>query len=154
MFGDLVDGEVRLSEYGEIVAEELATAVDANPNVICDRLAIMPNHFHVIFVFTESVGAIHESPKSPQSAAAGAIRELPLRMTRGERRKMELAKLVGRFKMRSAKRINISRGTPGWAVWQRNYHEHIIRDEEDLNRTREYIEMNPARWADDEEHPR
>jgi len=38
-------------------------------------------------------------------------------------------------------------------VWQRNYYEHIIRDGEDLNRIREYIINNPARWAEDENNP-
>jgi putative transposase len=38
-------------------------------------------------------------------------------------------------------------------VWQRNYYEHVIRDEEALHRLREYIRDNPASWADDEENP-
>jgi putative transposase len=44
--------------------------------------------------------------------------------------------------------------TPGAIIWQRNYYEHIIRDEADLNRIREYIASNPARWAEDDENPR
>jgi REP element-mobilizing transposase RayT len=43
-----------------------------------------------------------------------------------------------------------SRGTP---VWQRNYYEHVIRDEDDLNRIRQYILDNPARWDEDENNP-
>jgi len=43
-----------------------------------------------------------------------------------------------------------ARGTP---VWQRNYYEHVIRDEDDLNRIRQYIMDNPARWAEDENNP-
>ena len=45
------------------------------------------------------------------------------------------------------------RKTPGLPVWHRNYYEHVIRDEADLNRIREYINGNPARWAEDEENP-
>lgn len=45
------------------------------------------------------------------------------------------------------------RGTPGAAVWQRNYYEHIIRDEAEWGRIRDYIEANPVRWAEDRENP-
>ena len=46
------------------------------------------------------------------------------------------------------------RGTPGWLVWQRGYHEHVVRDEASLQRLQEYIADNPLRWAMDEENPR
>ena len=59
---------------------------------------------------------------------------------------MGLSKLVGRFKMVSAKQINILRNTPGVPVWQRNYYEHIIRNESELNRIRKYIINNPLNW--------
>jgi putative transposase len=51
------------------------------------------------------------------------------------------------------KRINQMRAMPGRPVWQRNYWEHVIRNEESLNRIRAYIETNPARWAEDQLHP-
>ena len=57
------------------------------------------------------------------------------------------------FKAASAGRINTLRGTPGASVWQRNFYEHVIRYEAVLNRIREYIEENPARWAEDPENP-
>jgi len=66
---------------------------------------------------------------------------------------MGLSKIVGRFKMNSAKRINEMRDTPGVAVWQRNYYEHIIRNEETLDRLRQYITNNPMQWALDRENP-
>jgi REP element-mobilizing transposase RayT len=65
---------------------------------------------------------------------------------------MTLPLLVGRFKTVSAKRINEMRGTPGTPVWQRNYYEHIIRDNAALGRIRRYIADNPARWAFDTEN--
>ena len=51
------------------------------------------------------------------------------------------------------KRINVLRGTPGACFWQRNYWEHIIRNDASLDRIREYIETNPARWELDQLHP-
>jgi len=67
-------------------------------------------------------------------------------MGRKNRRQMLLPKIIGRFKQNSSKQINILRGTPGCAVWQRGYYDHIIRNERSLNRIREYIHSNPQQW--------
>ncbi|HKZ46400.1 MAG TPA: hypothetical protein VJ202_03355 [Thermodesulfobacteriota bacterium] len=66
---------------------------------------------------------------------------------------MLIPKIVGFYKMNTAKRINQFRNTPGMPVWQRNYYEHIIRNEEDLNEIRGYIINNPLKWELDEENP-
>jgi REP element-mobilizing transposase RayT len=55
--------------------------------------------------------------------------------------------------MTSAKRINKAQGTRGNPVWQRNYYEHVIRDEESLGRICEYIQTNSLRWEMDRENP-
>jgi hypothetical protein len=60
--------------------------------------------------------------------------------------------IVG-FKSAATERINALRGTPSAPVWQRNYYEHIIRDEKSLNRIRQYIAENPLRWHLDAENP-
>jgi REP element-mobilizing transposase RayT len=57
-----------------------------------------------------------------------------------------LGRLIGAFKTVSTKKINLLRDTTGARFWQRNYYEHIVRDEEDLNRIRRYIAANPRRW--------
>ena len=64
-----------------------------------------------------------------------------------------LSEIIRAFKTFSARHINESRHTPGGPVWQRNYFEHVIRDEESLNRIRQYILDNPARWQFDCENP-
>lgn len=63
---------------------------------------------------------------------------------------MTLSKAVGYLKMNSAKLINHRRNVAGIPVWQRNYHEHVIRDERDLAAIRDYIASNPSRWDEDE----
>jgi putative transposase len=99
----------------------------------------MLNHVHEIIVLTEPVEAFHESP---------------LPKTMHQRRKMKLSKIIGRVKITSAKEINILQRTPGIPVWQRNYYEHIIRNEKELNNIRGYIINNPIKWATDDENPR
>jgi REP element-mobilizing transposase RayT len=61
--------------------------------------------------------------------------------------------IVRLFKSATTKRIYIARRMPSIAVWQRNYYEHIVRDESALDRIREYIETNPLQWAVVRENP-
>lgn len=138
LFGEVVDGEMRLNDVGKLVRDEWLRTRNIHPNVELDAFVVMPNHFHGISIINDSVGAIHESP---------------LQMTMTQRRNMALPKLIGRFKMLSSKRINEMRGTLGVPVWQRNYYEHIIRNLESLNRIREYIANNPLQWMLDRENP-
>ena len=60
--------------------------------------------------------------------------------------------LVAGFKSAVTKRVNEVRKSPGKPVWQRNYYEHIIRNEEELNKICDYIEQNPSQWAEDEDN--
>ncbi len=63
-----------------------------------------------------------------------------------------LSEIVRQLKTFSARRINKIRGMQGIPVWQRNYYEHVIRDESDLNSLREYIVNNPMNWQLDENY--
>jgi len=137
ILGDLVDGEMRLNEYGDIVRGEWLNLPNRFPDIELDAVVIMPNHIHAII-------AIH---------AVGVIHELPLRNDTKHRRTMLIPKIVGYVKMNTAKRINQSRNTPGARIWQRNYHEHVIRNEADLARIRKYVANNPRKWDTDRENP-
>jgi REP element-mobilizing transposase RayT len=61
--------------------------------------------------------------------------------------------IVRSFKSAVTKRINELHKTPGASVWQRNFHEHIIRNEMELNNVRQYIARNPLKWETDRENP-
>ncbi len=60
--------------------------------------------------------------------------------------------VIGFYKMNTAKAINISNDTRGTPVWQRNYYERIIRNQDSLNRIRRYIQENPIKWPIDPEN--
>jgi hypothetical protein len=64
-----------------------------------------------------------------------------------------LPTIIRSFKSAVTKRINETRKSPGVPVWQRNYHEHIIRNDADYNRIAEYVTTNPQRWNEDRLHP-
>ncbi len=96
--------------------------IPAHSHVELDAFVVMPNHVHGILFL---VRAGHAPP---------------------------LQTMVGSFKSAAAREVNRVRGTPGATVWQRGYHDHIVRGEEDLERIREYIVTNPARWSSDPEN--
>jgi putative transposase len=138
LLGDVSDGVMRLNRSGETV-QDCWNDHAKNPSAIgLDAFVVMPNHVHgIIVIVDQPVGSIHESTL-PKTAA--------------KRRAMLLPKIIGRFKMNSSKRINELRGTAGAPVWQRNYFEHIIRNDKSLYRIREYIAANPQRWQSDQEN--
>ena len=74
----------------------------------------------------------------------GALREAPLRA--GESRSL-LARAVGYLKMNSSKRVHQKYSK--LELWQRSFHEHVIRNENDYREIWEHIEANPAKWAED-----
>ncbi len=161
IFGIVISDEMRLNDVGEIVRDEWMKTPTIRPEVELDEYVIMPNHMHGIIIINDSsqshAGAIHESPRRevPQSEWwQDRIHESPPRMRKiDERRQMTLSKIIGRFKMNSAKQINLIRKTPGTPVWQRGFYEHIIRNDADLTRIRTYMANNPLQWAIDEENP-
>ena len=103
----------------------------------------MPNHVHGIIVITDDrkgtieVGARHVSPlhKPPRGVPP-----------------QSLGAIVGSFKSAVTKRIGRELNATG--IWQRNYYEHIIRDEKDLQNKTDYINANPSSWDEDENNPR
>ena len=124
-------------DYGQIVQQEWPRTGEIRREVRLDEFVVMPNHLHGI-VFIDAV----------VPATRRAHGRAPLR--RGPR---SLGSLIAGFKSAVTKRINIGRGTPRFPVWQRNYYEHVIRDENDLTRVCEYIGNNPLKWALDENNP-
>ena len=65
-----------------------------------------------------------------------------------------LGQVVAYFKYQSTKQINTILDSTGTPIWQRNFYEHIIRNEDEHERIHLYIESNPVNWMDDEENPR
>jgi REP element-mobilizing transposase RayT len=138
LLGEVVDGEMRLSEAGLLVETIWHSLPQRYQGLKVDALVVMPNHLHGIVVINDFVGAIHELP-----------RQTPMQ----RRRAMTLSKVIGYLKMNSAKQINLLRGNSGLPLWQRNYYERVIRDDHELDGIRQYIADNPAKWEMDENHP-
>jgi len=139
LFGDVVDGAMVLSPYGEIARDEWRRSAAMRAELELDAFVVMPNHVHGIV----KIASLEEA-----GADVGAHGRAPL-----HRPPRSLGSFIAGFKAATTKRINAARQTPGQPVWQRNYYERIIRDEEELNRIRQYIVDNPACWEEDPENP-
>jgi REP-associated tyrosine transposase len=131
LFGKIVDKKMKLNSLGIIANDYWKNLPTRYPFVELDKHQVMPNHIHGIM----SVRTIHKL----------SLRSLPPQT----RRNMLLSKIIGFYKMKTAKQINILRNTPSKPVWQRSFYDHVIRNEKDLERTREYIINNPENWKDD-----
>ncbi len=141
LFGEIIDGEMRLNAAGQIVQATWDNLPNHYPHIELDAWIIMPNHVHGIIVLVD-----------PHDVGAG-LKPAPTGTDTGNKRH-PLSEIVRGLKTFSARRINAIRGIPGVPVWQRNYYEHIIRNEASLQHIRNYIIHNPAKWPDDPENPR
>ena len=137
LFGNVVNDEMTLSEYGNIVENVWYNLTGHYQNIKLDKFMVMPNHIHgiIILIDADDVGA--------------GFKPAPTDLTKY----YPLSEIVRAFKTFSSRHVNELRITPGIPVWQRNYHEHIVRNENELNRIREYIINNPLRWQYDRENP-
>jgi REP element-mobilizing transposase RayT len=143
LFGEIVDKEMQLNEFGSIADECWRAIPEHFPDVELGTYIVMPNHVHGIIVIHESrssmgVRARHASPVQKPSNPRG--------FKRGS-----IGAIVASFKSAVTRRIGRERKIMG--VWQRNYYEHIIRDEKEWDRIHRYIECNPSRWAEDDQNP-
>lgn len=142
LFGEVADAEMHPNDAGRIVDRCWRDIPAHFPNFELDAFVVMPNHVHGIIVMVRDppVGATHASPLPDTATPRGPKRQ-------------SLGAVVGSFKSAASKYINALYGNPDTTLWQRNYYEHVIREEESLNRIRQYILHNPVRWAFDRENP-
>jgi putative transposase len=158
LFGEIVDGEMRLNRYGYIVRDAWFDLKKHYRHVELSAFVIMPNHVHGIIVLNDDGRGgsfLSGGTNLPDVSNAGRD-NLPTNQTRPyvkPKPRHCLPEIVRAFKSFSARRINHLRKTDGIPVWQRNYYEHIIRSEREMDNITKYIETNPLRWNDDDENP-
>jgi REP element-mobilizing transposase RayT len=138
LFGDVTKGEMRLNSLGYIAFSCWQAIPNHFPHVELDAFVIMPNHLHGILVISDTI--------------VGATPASPLRHPCGPTPK-SVGAIVGSYKAAVSKRINSICNTESNSIWQRNYYEHINRDQESLHNIRQYIVENPRCWTEDPENP-
>lgn len=126
LFGEVVDGEMRLNPSGQAVASVWQALPEHYAHVQVDAFVVMPNHVHGVVVLAL------DTPASPRHG---------------------LSEVVRGFKTFSARRANEFRKARGVAVWQRAFHDQVIRDAAILCQIRKYIAANPFEWPNESDHP-
>jgi putative transposase len=137
LLGDIQDGEMRLSPVGQVVRLRWQDLPRHALGLTLDLWVVMPNHLHGIIVL----------PGSIVTGTPGA--QL---LTAPEPRSLGVA--IGGFKSAVSREIAANNLSPVRPLWQRNYYERVIRNDQELDAIRRYIAENPLRWDDDPDHPR
>lgn len=154
-FGNVVNGEMVLNAYGTVAYNEWVKTSEIRPNVELGEFIIMPNHMHGIIrllgrgesnspemineLDSRDNGGVIDTPQPPDKRG---VCKTPLRSP-----SQTVGAIVRGYKSSVTKQL----GLMGFdeKLWQRNYYEHIIRDERSYQRISEYIINNPGKWSDD-----
>ncbi len=172
LFGDVINGKMQLNDAGRMVMQWWHEIENKYPDIICDEFICMPNHAHFIVI---NVGAdlcvcpdeLREHAKVGKPVEAdlcvcpgnkGEHTGSPQHAGSPQHTGSPLHRVVQWFKTMTTNGYIRGVKQNGWLpfsgkLWQRNYYEHIIRNDDEMNRIWEYIKTNPARWAEDRENP-
>ena len=122
LFGEIENKKIHYNEFGRIVRKTWLWLERQYSYIELDEWILMPDHLHGIIAY--------KSNWSGRSQIISTVIK-------------PLGRLIGAFKTVSTKKINIVRNTTGCRIWQRDFYDHIIRNEDDLERIRWYIKNNP-----------
>jgi putative transposase len=160
VFGKIQDKKMQLNDAGEMITSWYMELPKKFDNVICDEHIVMPDHFHSIIriVPIPAIGGADlcvcpDEKNERMGEHAGSPRREKIENKSGN----NLPAIVQWFKTMTTNEYIRNVKTKGWKpfsgkLWQRNYFEHICRDEYELIRIRQYIKNNPRNWGFDEEN--
>jgi putative transposase len=138
-FGDVKDGKMILNELGKIVEEEWLKTKEIRSIVDLNYYIVMPNHFHGNIIIMDVETSRRDVSKEYETGQRPVSTQL---------QPNSLGSIIGQFKSICTKRIH-KLGYEQFQ-WQPRFYDHIIRNEADLRRIREYIQNNPLKWELDE----
>jgi putative transposase len=157
LFGKVVNEEMILNKVGKVVEWEWLELPKRLSYVELGAHMVMPNHFHGILFIRETVGATRQGQTMSLSGKEPSQTFTPKGMDGSPLphgpKPASLGAIIAQFKSRVTKRIWKFPEFKNTPIWQRNYYEHIIRDEKDMQNKTDYIEANPLLWGEDDENP-
>lgn len=173
IFGEIKSGKMKLSPLGEIAYYQWLHLPIRFNNIELDAFVIMPNHIHGIIIITKNnnptprrgeagenrhgsppknpispaspVPSNHDSPRAPTASPSLSTNSPPPHGTVPG----SIGAIIQNYKSLTTRKINLLQRTKNETIWQRNFYEHIIRDETDFDRIVDYIHNNPIAWSDD-----
>ncbi|MEI7845720.1 MAG: transposase [Chloroflexota bacterium] len=149
IFGEVVDGEMKLSSLGQVAQEEWFKTAKLRSYVQLfeDEFVVMPNHAHGIIWLAGDADVGARRRRAPTSAPCPTVEKF------GAPVSGSIPTIVRAYKSAVTYAINRAQNTRGAPIWQRNYYEHIARNEAEINRFWDYIDNNPRKWDEDQLHP-
>ena len=136
LFGDIIDNDMYLSDFGEIINEEWLRSFEIRKELFCDTYCIMPNHIHAIVHIEKNYFDRTEIKKH-----GVAIRQ-----------PRSLSTFVGAMKGAATRRISKISNYTEDTFWHVRFHDHIIRTDFAYQHIYDYIQENPAKWESDKFH--
>ncbi|MCZ4693613.1 transposase [Ancylomarina euxinus] len=166
LFGKIDKGEMILNEAGKMIESEWLALKSRFPNIVLDEFVVMPNHFHGILGIVDK-NAVVPTNNNVETPLAGVQNNktgkpdigqpqgsAPTGITPTIKTNPTVGNIIGAFK--SITSVEYIKGieTKNWnqfkkRLWQRNYWEHIIRNDGAFDRISEYIQNNPRKWNED-----
>ena len=127
VLGEVLDGDVALTNLGRVASDYWRHVPQNFQDVSIDEFVVMPNHVHAVVIISECRGGVTPPLRTPT-----------------------LGQIVAYYKYQTTKQINQIRQQIGSSFWQRSFYDHIVRNDEELRRIRNYIVNNPLKWELDE----
>lgn len=152
LFGEIVNGVMQLNTFGLCVQACWRSLPDRFQKLQLDAFVVMPNHLHGILLLDGDLGKGEAFGQNlPESNPNFAPNASPLQ-PRGTQPR-SVGAIIQNFKSVSTRKINRIHQRNARTIWQRNYYEHIIRNESAFQSICQYIQNNPLSWELDKLHP-
>ena len=141
LLGNIINDEMILNDFGKIVWNIWRGLELQYSYMFVDKMVVMPNHLHGILII-----------RREDIDGRGGSRTA-LTVPTDHKKQKSLGRIIGAFKTMSTKKVNEIREMTGFPIWQRNFYEHIVISDIELNAIRVYIQNNPFKWGTDRENP-
>lgn len=168
LFGEIINREIALNEFGKIAFNEWQNTIETRKNIALHDFIIMPNHIHGIIEITDILNTSSEEKKeigkfqSPSQTIGSIIRGYKIATIKRIKELINNNSSTGELQFAPTAPTaptNIAPAAPteiikslNYKIWQRNYYEHIIRNEQSYQNISNYIINNPAKWVEDKFH--
>ncbi|MBK2025708.1 transposase [Francisella philomiragia] len=148
LFGDIIDGQMCLNDAGLMIDEIYHDLENKFTNIQCGEYVVMPNHVHCVIHICNDI-----------KSNVGVNLCVDPKLEKGEHAGTPLNKIIQWFKTMTTNAYINGVKTKNWQpfdkrLWQRNYYEHIIRNEKSYNEIVKYIQLNSLKWELDELNPK
>jgi|GEM_PF-488169 REP element-mobilizing transposase RayT len=159
LFGEISDEIMQLNKFGTMIHACWNNIPKHFAHIRLDACVVMPNHIHGILIITDAnIDRRGEAFSSPMKSCPGLVTENasplhPITQSPHGTSSGSLGAIMQNFKSVSTRKINQLNKSSGAMLWQRNYYEHIVRNEYALNAIRRYITYNPLMWSHDMDNP-